>query len=92
MFECFLKDKKYSGDSVIVTLFCFLEKINLMTKNVEFYYLASILIYFHGIYQYHYLLKKISLMENKEEIKFLISEIKDIKFKSSLIEDIKTLE
>jgi hypothetical protein len=31
-------------------------------------------------------------MENKEEIKFLISEIKDIKFKSSLIEDIKTLE
>ena len=69
-----------------------IEFINLRTKNVEFYYLASILIYFHGIYQYHYLLKKISLMENKEEIKFLISEIKDIKFKSSLIGDIKTLE
>jgi len=33
MFEWFLKDKKYSGDSVIVTLFCFLEKINLMTMN-----------------------------------------------------------
>ena len=31
-------------------------------------------------------------MKNKEEIKFLISEIKDVKFKSSLIEDIKTLE
>ena len=69
-----------------------IEFINLRTKNIEFYYLASILIYFHGIYQYHYLLKKISLMENKEEIKFLISEIKDVKFKSSLIEDIKTLE
>ena len=69
-----------------------IEFINLRTKNIEFYYLASILIYFHGIYQYHYLLKKISLMKNKEEIKFLISEIKDVKFKSSLIEDIKTLE
>jgi hypothetical protein len=33
MFECFLKDKKYSGSSVIVTLFCFLEKINLMIIN-----------------------------------------------------------
>jgi len=62
------------------------------SKNVEFYYLSSMLIYFHGIYQYHYLLKKISLMNDKEEIKFFISEIKDKKFKNSLLEDIKTLE
>ena len=33
MFECFLNDKNYSGSSVIVTLFCFLEKINLMIIN-----------------------------------------------------------
>ena len=33
MFECFLNDKNYSGSSVIVTLFCFLEKINYMTKK-----------------------------------------------------------
>lgn len=60
-------------------------------NNPEDYYFSSILLYFHAIFQYEYILKKLKTFDNKNQIYNLIEKTFDEKFRKSILKEMDKL-
>ena len=72
------------------------EEIEKLLKNRphdnEGYYFAKLLIYFHGVYQYSYLMEKMELMQNNNDIDSFISSIHNESLRSKLSKGMELIQ
>ncbi len=58
----------------------------------EGFYLAKLLVYFHGIYQYHYMLKFLENCNSRKNFQDFISNINNAKLKKNLLDNLEFMD
>ncbi len=66
--------------------------LNNRKNNVEGFYFAKLLIYFHGVYQYSYLMKKIELLNQHNDLDKFISSIDNVELRNDLNKNMELIQ
>jgi len=66
--------------------------VNNRNNNSDDYYFGIILIYFHAVYQYSYLLRKLKQLNSPDNIRNFIDEIYDAKLKEKLTKEVEFID
>jgi hypothetical protein len=89
-----LNSENYYCDCPICSVFS-IDKINSLynnrNQNIEDYYFASILVYIHAIYQYHYLQEKLLELDNNADYLAFFRSIPDKKLSKKLLTQMSAL-
>ena len=68
------------------------EIYEILNGNNEDNYFAKILLYFHNIFQYEFILKKLNKFKKEDEFVYFVNEIKDLNLKKKIEKDLENLD